>query len=130
MTVQKILVIEDHKDSRHWISAVMRQCGYRPLEADDAELGLWIARSERPDLILLDMHLPHEGGDYVLEQLRKHPGCAKIPVIVMSGDLDIEESSLEEQGAVAVFRKPVDVHKLMQTIKEWVGREIPEMVTG
>jgi putative two-component system response regulator len=127
MTVQKILVVEDHKDSCLWISAVLRQCGYRPLEAGDGEMAVRIACRERPDLILLDMHLPLRGGEYVMESLKKHPACAKIPVIVMSGDTDLDEASLEEKGAVAVFRKPVDVHRFMHSVKEWVGRELPDL---
>jgi len=130
MTVQKILVVEDHKDSSLWISAVLRQCGYRPLEAGDGALAVRMARSERPDLILLDMHLPCGGGEFVLESLREQPSCARIPVIVMSGDTDLDEAALEEKGAVAVFRKPVDVHEFMKSVKEWVGRELPETVSA
>jgi CheY-like chemotaxis protein len=128
MTGQTILVVEDHKDSCLWISAVLRQSGYRPVEAGDGALAVRLARSERPDLILLDMHLPCGGGEFVLESLKKVPACAKIPVIIMSGDLELDEAELEEKGAVAVFRKPVEVHTFLRAIKEWAGKEAPELV--
>jgi len=128
MTGQKILVVEDHKDSCLWISAVLRQSGYIPVEAGDGALAVRLARSEKPDLILLDMHLPCGGGEFVLETIRKHEACAKIPVIIMSGDATLDEAALAERGAVAVFRKPVDVHAFLRAVKEWAGKEVPELI--
>lgn len=130
MTESKILVVEDHKDSCLWISAVLRQSGYHPIEAGDGALAVRLARSELPDLILLDMHLPCGGGAFVLESIRKYAPSAKIPVIIMSGDTDLDEESLEEQGAVAIFRKPVDVHAFLRAVKQWAGKEVPELAVA
>ena len=69
----KILVVEDHKDSCLWISAVLRQSGFTPIEAEDGTLAVRLARSEKPDLVLLDLHLPCGGGEFVLESLQKQP---------------------------------------------------------
>ena len=130
MTGKKILVVEDHKDSCLWISAVLRQTGYSAVEAGDGAVALRMARSENPDLILLDMHLPCGGGEFVLENLRKQESLRRIPVIIMSGDLDLDVASLHEQGAVEVFTKPVDVHAFLAAIKEWAGKEAPELATA
>ena len=121
-------MVEDHKDSCLWISAVLRQSGYIPVEAGDGALAVRLARSEKPDLILLDMHLPCGGGEFVLETIRKHEACAKIPVIIMSGDATLDEAALAERGAVAIFRKPVDVHAFLRAVKEWAGKEVPELI--
>ena len=128
MTEKKILVVEDHKDSCLWISAVLRQSGFTAVAAGDGPQAVRLARSERPDLILLDMHLPCGSGEFVLESLRKHESCRQIPVIIMSGDTSLDENALLEKGAVAVFRKPVDVHAFLRAIKEWSGRAVPELV--
>ena len=61
-TKQKVLIVEDHKDSCLWISAIMRQSGFETIEANDGTLGVQLARKERPDLILLDIHLPAGSG--------------------------------------------------------------------
>jgi CheY-like chemotaxis protein len=127
MTGKKILVVEDHIDSCLWISAVLRQSEFQTVEAGDGTMAVRLAHSEEPDLILLDMHLPCGSGDFVLESLQKRPAGKKIPVIVMSGDSDLDEESLRERGAVAVFRKPVEVHAFLRTIKEWAGKEVPEL---
>lgn len=123
----KILVVEDHKDSCLWISAVLRQSGFTPIAAEDGTLAVRLARSEQPDLILLDLHLPCGGGEFVLESLQKQPECRRIPVIIMSGDADMDEERLRGLGAVAIFRKPVDVHAFLRSIHEWVGKEVPEL---
>ncbi|HWB02981.1 MAG TPA: response regulator [Verrucomicrobiales bacterium] len=127
MTGKKILVVEDHKDSCLWISAVLRQSGFNAVEAGDGTMAVQLAHSEEPDLILLDMHLPCGGGDFVLDSLQKKPAGKKIPVIIMSGDTDLDDEALREMGAVAVFHKPVDVHAFLRTIKEWAGKEAPEL---
>ena len=99
MTEKKILVVEDHKDSCLWISAVLRQSGFTAIAAGDGTLAVRLARSERPDLILLDMHLPCGSGEFVLECLQKHESCRHIPVIIMSGDTDLDEDALLKSGA-------------------------------
>jgi CheY-like chemotaxis protein len=130
MTGKKILVVEDHKDSCLWISAVLRQSGYASVEAGDGALALRMARSEKPDLILLDMHLPCGGGEFVLQNLRKQEALRRIPVIIMSGDPDLDSPALHELGAVEIFTKPVDVHAFLAAIKEWAGKEVPELATA
>ena len=127
MTEKKILVVEDHKDSCLWISAVLRQSGFAAVEAGDGTMAVRLARSERPDLILLDMHLPCGNGDFVLECLQKQESCRHIPVIIMSGEPGLDENALLEKGPVAVFRKPVDLHAFLRAIREWAGKEAPEL---
>ncbi len=117
ITVKKILVVEDHKDSCLWISAVLRQCGYVALEAGDGAIAVRMARNEQPDLILLDMHLPAGGGEFVMESLHRQPELATIPIIVMTGDPDVDQGPMKSRGAIEVFRKPMDVHAFLQTIR-------------
>ena len=83
--LRKILVVEDHEDSCLWISAVLRQSGFTAVEAHDGTLAVRLARSEKPDLILLDLHLPCGSGVFVLESLRKQSECRRIPVILNAG---------------------------------------------
>lgn len=117
MRSRKILVVEDHAESCVWIAAVLRQSGYEAVSAGDGTLALRMVRSEMPDLVLLDLHLPAGGGEFVLRSLQKQPEFRKIPVIIMSGDVDLDEPTLYAGGAVAVFRKPVDVHAFLRAIK-------------
>lgn len=116
-SVKKILVVEDHKDSCLWITAVLRQCGFGALEAGDGAVAVRMAHSERPDLILLDWHLPAGGGAFVMENLRRQPETAAIPIIIMTGDPDVDLELMKSKGAWAVFTKPMDVHAFLNAIR-------------
>lgn len=115
--MKKILVVEDHKDSCLWIAAVLRQCGYEALEAADGAVAVRMARSESPDLILLDLHLPAGGGEFVMESLQRQPEMAHIPIIIMTGDPDVDRTNMKLRGALEVFCKPMDVHAFLQSIR-------------
>ena len=113
----KLLIVEDHKDSCLWIAAVLRQCGYVALEAADGAVAVRMARSETPDLILLDLHLPAGGGEFVMDSLKRQPELAHIPIIIMTGDPDVDRTHMKLRGALEVFRKPMDVHAFLQAIR-------------
>lgn len=114
---QKVLIVEDHKDSCLWISAIMRQSGFETIEANDGTLGVRLARKERPNLILLDIHLPAGSGFFVLESLKKAEETRAIPVIIMTGDLEINDEEMKRLGAAATFKKPMDVQDFIKTIR-------------
>lgn len=116
--MKKILVVEDHKDSCLWIVAVLRQCGYEALEAADGAVAVRMARSESPDLILLDLHLPAGGGEFVMDSLQRQPALAQIPIIIMTGDPDVDRTQMKLRGALAVFCKPMDVHAFLHCIRK------------
>lgn len=115
--MKRILVVEDHKDSCLWIAAVLRQCGYEAMEAADGAVAVRMARSENPDLILLDLHLPAGGGGFVMDSLKRQPEFAQIPIIIMTGDPDVDRTQMKLRGALEVYCKPMDVHAFLQTIR-------------
>ena len=115
--VKKILIVEDHKDSCLWIAAVLRQCGYDAMEAADGAVAVRMARSESPDLVLLDLHLPAGGGEFVMESLKRQPDLAAIPIIIMTGDPEVDRTQMKLRGALEVFCKPMDVHAFLQAIR-------------
>jgi len=87
----KILYIEDTENNRILISRRLGQSGYKVLTAETAELGLAVARAERPDLILMDMGLPGVDGWSVTRRFKEDLEIKSIPIIaltahVMHGD--------------------------------------------
>ncbi|WP_337824709.1 PAS domain-containing hybrid sensor histidine kinase/response regulator [Amycolatopsis sp. A1MSW2902] len=81
--------------------------------------GVALARVARPDIILLDLHLPDADGENVLARLRAQPETAAIPVVVVSADaLGPRITRLTEAGAAAYLTKPVDLRALVRTISE------------
>ena len=77
-----------------------------------------IDRKPRPDLILLDLHLPDQHGREVLEQLKRDPATAAIPVVVLSADATPAQlEKLLAAGAAAYLTKPIDVESLLNTVQ-------------
>jgi CheY-like chemotaxis protein len=119
-----VLYLEDSADNVLLVERLLRRRGNTELRvADNARDGLAAASDERPDLILLDNHLPDATGEDVLRALKASPGTAGIPVIIVSGDSAREwADQLRAAGADEILIKPFNIHEFL-TI---VGRYLPE----
>src|SRR5690349_6904813 len=101
----KILLVEDSKLSRMAGERSLTKAGYTVVCAKDGEEALEIAGQEKPDVVLLDMMLPKLSGPEVLRQLKHDPATAQIPVIVLTGLSQKNESRLREDGAAGFVEK-------------------------
>jgi CheY-like chemotaxis protein len=80
-------------------------------------VALEIAEQRRPDLVLLDLHLPDMGGEEVLERLRARPSTASVPVVILSADATTApQRRLLAAGAHSYLTKPIAISKLLATI--------------
>ena len=121
--MEKILFIEDEPTLQKTVGEILKQEGYTILEALDGEIGLEIAKSEKPDLILLDLILPKKNGFEVLESLKSDPETSGIKVIVLTNlesSQDIERTL--ELGATtylvkANYKLEDVVSKINETLK-------------
>ena len=115
---QKVLYVEDNGSNLRLIERLLqRRSGVRLLTAANGREGLEIARRERPDLILLDSHLPDLSGDEVLAALQADPATDAIPVVVVSADaLPASIERMLAAGARDYLTKPLDVHRLVETM--------------
>ena len=100
-----ILLAEDSKFLRIATERALLRAGYSVSTASDGEQALQMARTNPPDLILLDMLLPKMTGPDVLKALKKEPATAKIPVVVLSGLSNKNASKLAADGAIAFLEK-------------------------
>jgi CheY-like chemotaxis protein len=95
------------------------------LSASLGEDGVRLARKARPDLILLDLHLPDFWGDEVLRRLREHPSTCEIPVVMLSADATPHQiDRLLAAGAHSYMTKPIDCQRLIETVDKILKREI------
>lgn len=114
----RVLYVEDEKYSQLAISLILKKLGYEIACADNGKLGIEKAQSWKPDIILMDMHLPIINGDEAIRILRNNPATAKIPVFILSGSLDTETQELCRQvGVTEFYAKPVDVSEISVAIK-------------
>src|SRR6202042_1161384 len=105
VSMTTILLAEDSKFLRIATERALLRAGYSVSTASDGEQALQMARTNPPDLILLDMLLPKMTGPDVLKALKKEPATAKIPVVVLSGLSNKNASKLAADGAIAFLEK-------------------------
>lgn len=91
--MKKILFIEDESALQKTFGEILKQEGFEVISALDGETGLNLAKTQNPDLILLDLILPRMDGFEVLKELKKDEKTRDIPVIVLTnlegiGDID------------------------------------------
>ena len=115
-----VLYIEDNLSNLRLLERITaRRSGVTLLSAMQGSRGLELARDHRPDLIILDLHLPDMRGADVLARLRAEPTTKAIPVVILSADATSGQmSKMLEQGARAYLTKPLDVRELLALIDE------------
>ncbi len=120
----KILVVEDNEMNRDMLSRRLERRGYQVIVSVDGDTGISMARSETPDLVLMDMSLPELEGWEATRRLKAAPETQFIPVIAltahaMSGD---REKALDA-GCDDYDTKPVDFPRLISKIESLLGVE-------
>ena len=115
-----ILVVEDNLSSFDLIEQILSaRPEFELLAAMQGSLGLELARRHRPDLILLDLHLPGMEGDEVLRRLKDDPATREIPGVIVSADATAGQvGRLLQSGASAYLTKPLDVKQFLETVEE------------
>ena len=119
----KILMVEDNEMNRDMLSRRLIRRGYEVVMAVDGEQGLAAAKTEGPDLILMDMSLPVIDGWEATRRLKAEPQTRGIPVIgltahAMAGDRE----KVIEAGCDDYDTKPVELSRLLQKIEALLAR--------
>lgn len=120
---KRVLYIEDMVANAKLVEQILtRRPDITLLPAMLGGIGLELAREHRPDLVLLDLHLPDLGGDEVLRRLRADPATEDIPVVILSADATPRQfDRLLAAGATAYLTKPIAVRQLLDTLDQILG---------
>ena len=118
---KKILIVEDHKDSRDVLVALLQFSGYRITEAGNGLQALEKARSEKPDLIVMDLQLPGMMGIEAAKILKEEESTAHIPIIAYTALLNetLKEEALKV-GMKSFIDKPASVKLIKETIQKYI----------
>ena len=114
----RILIVDDSPTQLNAISKVLSKHGYEIITAQDGEVGVEKAVSEKPDIILMDVVMPNLNGFQATRQITKNPATSHIPVIMLtSKDQETDRVWAERQGASDYLTKPPRESDLIVKIK-------------
>jgi DNA-binding response OmpR family regulator len=117
---QTILVIDDEAKLRSMIRVYLEQEGFRVVEAANGRDALFVARHEKPDLILLDLMMPEMNGT---EFMRVHSREAETPVIMLTAKVEDQDKIVGlELGADDYVTKPFNVRELLARVRAVLRR--------
>ena len=120
-----ILVVEDQEDNRQILRDLLGSAGFRMIEAHDGEQALTMARSERPNLILMDIQLPILDGYEATRSIKRDPELKHIPVIaVTSYALSGDEERARAAGCDGYVAKPYSPRHLLAQIGQFLERPL------
>ncbi len=119
MMTKRILIVDDERDIRDLLEFNLENEGYKTMQARDGLQAVEKAKLKKPDLVLLDIMLPHKDGFEVLRELRADPNTVNIPVIFLTAkDNEIDEVIGLELGADDYIVKPISIRKLLARVKK------------
>ncbi len=117
MPGDKILLVEDDPLNRRLEDFLLRSQGYQVRQATTAQEAFEILKTDRPDLILMDIQLCGMDGLEATRKLKGHPSTAEIPVVaVTSYDTKGDREKALAAGCEGYVTKPIDINTLVQEV--------------
>jgi two-component system cell cycle response regulator/two-component system cell cycle response regulator DivK len=126
MSAKKILLVEDNPVNRRLAQFLLRSQGYEVREATTAQEALDILKTERPDLIVMDIQLPGMDGLEATKKIKERPATADIPVVAVTSYAmkDDREKALAA-GCSGYITKPIDKDIFVQEVALHLGTKEP-----
>lgn len=119
---KKILIVDDEKDLVEILTFRLEAAGYDVVSAQNGQEGLEKAKSEKPDLVLLDVMMPKMDGYQVCRALKLDGKYKKVPIIILTAKVEEgDKRTGETVGADGYITKPFDSGELLAKIKELIG---------
>ena len=125
-TNKKILVIDDERSVLAYLETLLQDNGYGTVCAENGKIGFEKARSEKPDLVCLDITMPEESGIRFYRNLKEDPELASTPVVIITavtgegGDPEPFKNFISTRKQVpppeAFFSKPIDQEEFLNTV--------------
>jgi two-component system cell cycle response regulator DivK len=112
-----VLVVEDNPANMTLATFLLKSAGYAVLSATDAEAGLALARTEQPDLVLMDIQLPGMDGLEACAILKKNAATRDIPVIALTAlAMKGDEERIRAAGCDGYIAKPLAYREFLTTV--------------
>ncbi|MFH2204991.1 MAG: response regulator [Elusimicrobiota bacterium] len=118
---KKILVVDDEPDTVSFLTTLLEDNGYVTCSANDGDEARGVLKSEKPDLITLDIEMPNKSGVRLYREMKEAPELKDIPVLFVSGlgDFKIFMQKIKPLPDPAAFvEKPLDEERVLQAVKK------------
>ncbi len=116
---QTILIVEDNELNMKLFRDLLEAQGYNVIQTRDGMQALDLARSERPDLIVMDIQLPQVSGLEVTKWIKADDDLKHIPVVAVTAfAMKGDEEKIREGGCEAYVAKPISVNDFLSTIRK------------
>ena len=116
-----ILVVEDDSKSLKLIRDLLQASGFTTIEATDGEQGVELAKSKKPDLILMDIMMPKVDGYTACREIKMDKATKAIPVVMLTSlDYELNKELSRDMGANGYMTKPVDRQELLDVISRFL----------
>lgn len=114
-----ILIVDDEEMTRHLLSHILSRAGYKVIEAGNGQEALQQLVTMLPDLIIMDVLMPHLDGFSTIRQIRADPRTIHVPVIFLSSRADVSaEHEGFAAGAQRYLVKPIGLTELVNHVQE------------
>ena len=116
-----ILIVEDEPKSLKLIRDLLQGSGYKTIEATDGQKGVELAKSKKPDLILMDIMMPKMDGYTACREIKMDKATRAIPVVMLTSlDFQLNKELGKDVGADEYITKPVDRQELLDVISQFL----------
>lgn len=112
----KILVVDDDPPILTLMKNILREYDLEAILADSGPSAIELARTERPDLILLDLKMPGMSGGETVRAIRSEPEMSQVPILILSGE-PLARREIEAVGADGAVQKPFELSELISQIQ-------------
>ena len=115
----KVLVVEDNFMNMMLVKEILEVKGYEIIEATDGAQALVMVKSERPDLVLMDINLPIMDGVAVMKALKKDESTSMIPILALTASaMKGDAERFIGEGFDGYVAKPIDMKKLLESVEK------------
>jgi two-component system cell cycle response regulator DivK len=119
---RKVLIVEDNELNMKLFNDLLEAHGYTTLQTKDGRQALSIARTHRPDLILMDIQLPEVSGLEITKQLKADEELRGIPVVAVTAfAMKGDEEKIRQGGCEGYIAKPISIAGFMRVVEHYLA---------
>jgi CheY-like chemotaxis protein len=119
LNAKRILIVEDHRDSRDALRALLEAFGYDVVEATNGRDAITCAAAARPHIVLMDIMMPEVDGFDATRAIHAIPGLERVPIIAITAMEGVHELAMQA-GMSDYVRKPLDIRGLLKKLSMWL----------